>query len=315
MKKSKPFTIGVTFILAIIIFIWGFNYLKGRDLFKKQMYLYAVYPTVNGLVRAKPVYINGLRVGQVNDLYFAKDMSGKIVVELLIQTDFPIPKNTVAHIFSADLMGSKSIELKLGDSPELAKNGDTLPTSVERSLMEEVDKQMRPLKKKAEMLLSSIDTLVDAFNAVMTEASIKNLESSLRNLRLTIKNISNTTNAVDGMIQKEIPTISSILTSTDSLIVSLNQNTGHINNVISNLDNITDSLAAADIKGLVDKINSSLNDINNITAQIQSGQGTAGKVLYNDSLYRELNKSAEELNKLLKDIRENPKRYVKFSLF
>ena len=315
MKKSKPFVIGITFILALVIFVWGFNYLKGRDLFKKQMYLYAVYPTVNGLVRAKPVYINGMRVGQVNKLYFAEDMSGKIVVELLIQTDFPIPKNTVAHIFSADLMGSKSINLRLGNSHEFVKSGDTLPSSVERSLMEEVNKQMQPLKKRTEMLLSSIDTLVDAFNAVMSEASVRNLESSLRNLRLTINNLSNTTTTIDGIVQKEIPTISSILSNTDSVIISLNKNSEHISNAISNLDNISDSLNAADIKGVVDKINTLLTNINNITAQIESGQGTAGKVIYNDSLYIELSKSAEELNKLLKDIRENPKRYVKFSLF
>ncbi len=315
MKKSKPFLIGFTFIIAIIVFIWGYNYLKGRDLFKKQMFLYAKYPTVNGLVTAKPVYINGLRVGQVNKLYFSPDMSGEVIVQLLIQTKFPIPKNTVAHIFSADLMGSKSIELKLGDSPEIVKNGDTLPTSVERSLMEEMNKQMKPLKAKAEMLLSSIDTLVNAFNAVMTEASVKNLESSLRNLRLTIKNLSNTTSTVDGMVQTEVVTIKSILSSTDSLLRSLNQNSESFTNIINNVETITDTLAAADLSSTINSINGSLAEMNKILVKINEGTGTAGQFINNDSLYQELNKSAIELDKLLKDIRENPKRYVKFSIF
>ncbi len=315
MKKSKPYIIGLSFIIAIVVFVWGFNYLKGKNLFKKQMFLYAEYPTVNGLVTAKPVYINGLRVGQVNKLYFDPDMSGNIIVELLIQTNFPIPKNTVAHIFSADLMGSKSIELKLGDSPEIAQNGDTLPTSVERSLMEEMDKQIKPLKVKAEMLLSSIDTLVNAFNAVMTEASIKNLESSMRNLRLTIKNLANTTNNVDNMVQSEIHTIRSIIDHTDSLMITLNNNSASMVNIIDNVETITDTLAAADLAGMLNSINNSLADMNNIIQKINEGSGTAGKFINNDSLYNELNKSAEELNKLLKDVRENPKRYVKFSLF
>jgi phospholipid/cholesterol/gamma-HCH transport system substrate-binding protein len=315
VKKSKPFLIGLTFIIAIVVFVWGFNYLKGRDLFKKQMFLYAVYPTVNGLVTAKPVYINGLRVGQVNKLYFSEDLSGKIVVQLLIQTKFPIPKNSVAHIFSADLMGSKSIELKLGDSPEIAQNGDTLPTSVEKTFMEEVNKQIKPLKVKAEMLLSSIDTLVDAFNAVMTEASVRNLESSLRNLRLTIKNLAKTTSNVDEMVNTEIDTVKSILNNADSLIISLNQNTKDVSNIITNMSDLSDTLMTINYSEMVRNINQSLNNINNITQKIEQGQGSAGKFINNDSLYLELNKSAEELNKLLRDIRENPKRYVKFSLF
>jgi len=315
VKKSKPFIIGFTFILAIIVFIWGFNYLKGKNLFKKQMFLYAEYPTVNGLVTAKPVYINGLRVGQVNKLYFAPDMSGDIIVELLIQTKFPIPKNSVAHIFSADLMGSKSIELQLGDSPEIAKNGDTLLSSVERTLMEEVDKQIKPLKIKAEMLLSSVDTLITAFNSVMSEASIKNLESTLRNLRLTIRNLASTTDNVDDMVQSEIHTIRSIINHTDSLMIVLNNSSESMTNIIDNVETITDTLATADLAGMLNKINSSLEETNNIIQKINQGSGTAGKFINNDSLYNELNRTAEELNKLLQDVRENPKRYVKFSLF
>ncbi len=315
MNKSKPFLIGITFIIAVIVFIWGFNYLKGRNLFKKQMFLYVEYPTVNGLVTAKPVYINGLRVGQVNKLYFAPDMSGKIIVQLLIQTKFPIPKNSVAHIFSADLMGSKSIELKLGDSPEIAQNGDTLLSSVERSLMEEVNKQIKPLKAKAEVLLSSIDTLVNAFNAVMTEATVKNLESSLRNLRLTVKNLATTTTNLDNMVESEVPTVRSILNNADSLLISLNENRDGFKNIVNNMEKISDSLATIDINSMVNNLNNSLANIDQIMQQINQGNGTMGKLINDDSLYMELNKSAEELNKLLRDIRENPKRYVKFSLF
>jgi phospholipid/cholesterol/gamma-HCH transport system substrate-binding protein len=315
VNKSKPFLIGITFIIAVIVFIWGFNYLKGRNLFKKQMFLYVEYPTVNGLVTAKPVYINGLRVGQVNKLYFAPDMSGKIIVQLLIQTKFPIPKNSVAHIFSADLMGSKSIELKLGDSPEIAQNGDTLLSSVERSLMEEVNKQIKPLKAKAEVLLSSIDTLVNAFNAVMTEATVKNLESSLRNLRLTVKNLATTTTNLDNMVESEVPTVRSILNNADSLLISLNENRDGFKNIVNNMEKISDSLATIDINSMVNNLNNSLANIDQIMQQINQGNGTMGKLINDDSLYMELNKSAEELNKLLRDIRENPKRYVKFSLF
>ena len=315
MRRSKPFIIGFTFILAIVIFVWGFNYLKGRDLFKKQEFLYARYHTVNGLVAAKPIYVNGLQVGQVSRLYFAPDMSGDVIVELVIQSKFPIPKNSTAHIFSADLMGSKSITLILGDSKEIVTSGDTLQTSVEGSLMESVNKQVAPLKAKAEVLMGSVDTLITAFNAVMNDKSVQNLSTSIEDIQSTFKNLSSTTSRLDDLVTSEGNRLSSILANVDSLSLTLSNNREGLSNIISNFESISDSLSKANIAEVIHKADSSISSLNQILAKINEGQGTAGKLMNNDSLYRELNKSAEELNKLLKDVRENPKRYVKFSLF
>jgi len=315
VRRSKPFIIGFTFILAIVIFVWGFNFLKGRDLFKKQEFLYARYHTVNGLVSAKPVYVNGLQVGQVSRLYFAPDMSGDIIVELVIQSKFPIPKNSIAHIFSADLMGSKSITLILGDAKEAVESGDTLKTSVEGSLMESVNKQVAPLKAKAELLMGSVDTLIAAFNAVMNDTTVQNLSASIQDIQSTFKNLSSTSSRLDDLVTSEGNRLQSILTNVDSLALTLSNNREGLTNIINNFESISDSLSKANIAEVIHKADSSINSLNQILAKINEGQGTAGKLMNNDSLYRELDKSAEELNKLLKDIRENPKRYVKFSLF
>ncbi len=315
MKRSKPYLIGFTFILAIVIFVWGFNFLKGRDLFKKQEFLFARYKMVNGLVAAKPVYINGLQVGQVSRLYFAPDMSGDIIVEMVIQSKFPIPKNSVAHIFSADLMGSKSIELHLGDSKEIAQSGDTLLTSVEGSIMESVNKQVAPLKAKAEVLMSSVDTLIAAFNTVLNKNTTENLKASIKDITTTFRNLSNTTSNIDTLVEVESNRLANILAHVDSLTGTLSDNREDLSKIIINFRSISDSLAKTDFLSIIQKADSSINSLNQILAKINEGQGTAGMLMNNDSLYRELDKSAEELNKLLKDIRENPKRYVKFSLF
>ncbi len=315
MRRSKPFIIGFTFIFAIVIFVWGFNYLKGRDLFKKQEFLYARYHTVNGLVAAKPVYVNGLQVGQVSRLYFAPDMSGDVMVELVIQSKFPIPKNSTAHIFSADLMGSKSITLVLGDSKEIVSSGDTLKTSVEGSLMESVNKQVAPLKAKAEVLMGSVDTLIAAFNAVMNDNTVQNLSTSIEDIQTTFKSLASTTSNLDNLVRSEGNRLQSILSNVDSLSLTLSNNREGLSNIISNFESISDSLSKANIAEVIHKADSSISSLNQILAKINEGQGTAGKLMNNDSLYRELNKSAGELNKLLKDVRENPKRYVKFSLF
>lgn len=315
MKRSKPFLIGFTFIVAIIIFVWGFNFLKGRDLFKKQEFLFARYHTVNGLVAAKPVYVNGLQVGQVSRLYFAPDFSGDIIVELVIQNKFPIPKNTVAHIFSADLMGSKSIALQLGDSKETVQSGDTLLTSVEGSLMESVNKQVAPLKAKAEELMGSVDTLMASFKAILNDETVKNLGTSFEDIHTTFKNLATTTTTIDTLVLTESNRLRTIMANVDSLAESLNENRESIGKVIKNFEVISDSLSKADFLAVIEKADSSISSLNQILLKINEGQGSMGKLMNNDSLYRELDKSAEELNKLLKDIRENPKRYVKFSLF
>jgi phospholipid/cholesterol/gamma-HCH transport system substrate-binding protein len=242
-------------------------------------------------------------------------MSGDIIVELVLHKDFPVPRNSIARIFSADLMGSKLIDLKLGDAIELAKSGDTLASSTEASLKDEVNAQVQPIKKKAEDLLSSIDSLVVAIQTVFNESARKSLTESFDNISQTFSNLETTTSNIDTLVEAEANRIASILQNIDSLAYTLNQNRSSISNIVANLEIFSDTLTKTDIAGTFERANSSLVQLESILTQINEGQGTLGMLMYNDTLYIEIERSAEELNKLLRDIRENPKRYVKFSLF
>lgn len=315
MKRYKPIFIGLTFILAIFLFVWGYNFLKGKNLFKEEIKYYAKYGDVSGLTVANAVMINGLRIGQVSSIKFDPDMSGDIVVELVLHKDFPVPRNSIARIFSADLMGSKLIDLKLGDAVELAYSGDTLQSSTEASLKDEVNAQVQPIKKKAEDLLSSIDSLVVAIQTVFNESARKSLTESFDNISQTFSNLETTTSNIDTLVDAEANRIASILQNVDSLAFTLNQNRSSISNIVANLETFSDTLTKTDIAGTFERANSSLVQLESILTQINEGQGTLGMLMYNDTLYVEIERSAEELNKLLRDIRENPKRYVKFSLF
>lgn len=315
MKRYKPVLIGLTFILAIFLFIWGYNFLKGKNIFKKEVKFYALYADVSGLTVANPVMINGLRIGQVSSIQFLPDMSGDIIVELVLHKKFPIPKNSVSMIFSADLMGSKAIDLRLGDAIELAESGDTLMSNSEASLKDEVNAQVQPIKLKAENLLSSIDSLVVAIQTVFNESARDNLTKSFDNISQTFSNLESTTSNIDTLVSEEANRIASILLNVDSLTHTLNENRGSISNIITNLESFSDTLTKTDIAGTFERANSSLVQLETILTQINEGQGTLGMLMYNDTLYIEIEKTAEELNKLLKDIRENPKRYVKFSVF
>ncbi|MCK4638299.1 MAG: MCE family protein, partial [Bacteroidales bacterium] len=166
MKLSREFIVGIVFVVAIALFIWGYNYLKGWDVFTKQKSFFGIYNQVNGLMKANPVSINGLNVGQVKNLYFEDNYSGRIVVEIVVTSDFPIPVNSIAKIYSSDIMGSKAIEIVLGNSTVIAVAGDTLLTSIEAGLKEEVNRQVQPIKKKAEDLLATIDSVVTVISEI-----------------------------------------------------------------------------------------------------------------------------------------------------
>jgi len=315
VKRYKQILIGVSFIFAILLFIWGYNFLKGKNLLEKQIVYYSVYEDVSGLTVSNPVYINGVRVGQVSRVYLKPDLSGEVMVMMTLNEKFPIPENTVARIFSADLMGSKAIDLMLGDTPTLAHSGDTLQSATEASLKEAVSAQVKPIKVKAERLLSSIDSLVVAIHTVFTESAVDNLKQSFNDIRKTFGHLESASANIDTLVISEADKISSILDNVDSLTFMLKENRQSIANMITNLEQFSDTLASSDISSTIDHANKSLAQLQMILTQINEGKGTLGMLMYNDTLYIEINKSAEELNKLLKDIRENPKRYVKFSLF
>jgi len=227
---TSPF---MTFIIALALFIYGYNFLKGKNIFNKQTIYYAQYEEVSGLEIANPVLINGYRVGQVNELYFDPSMNGDIIVVLMIDKSFPVPKDTYARIISADIMGSKAVDLDLGVSSELAVSGDTLSTSLEASLRDEVNKQVQPIKRKAENLLSSIDSLVVAIQTVFNESAVENLTESFNDIRLTFANLQSTTSNIDTLVDQEGNRISSILENIDSLSYTLRQNRQKISSIIT----------------------------------------------------------------------------------
>lgn len=315
MNKKRTYIVAISFVAALLVFIWGFNFLKGNDVFIKERVLYANYTHVNGLVQSNPVVINGMRIGQVSDLYFHPDMSGRIVVVMSLRIDFPLPDNSVARIFSSDLMGSKAIELIIGNSPVNILSGDTLPSALEASLMEEVNAQVAPLKSKAEGLISSLDSLVVIVQAILNENTKENLSQSMKNISLTFRNLGNTTANIDTLITNERYRVSAILRNVELITRNFEKNSEDMSRIMSNTATFSDSLAAADIAGTLHRADRSLEQLEKILAKINEGQGTAGMLIHNDTLYFELEKSAAELNKLLEDVRLNPKRYVKFSLF
>jgi len=315
VKKVTVIYIGFTFVLAILIFVWGYNFLKGKDLFSKQTILYSRYQKIDGLVTANPVIINGKQVGSVNKINFAPDHSGDLIVTFLIKDKFPIPKNTVASIVNATLLGAKSVDLKLGNSKELVKNGDTLKGTVEVTLKNEVSSALAPMKARAEQLLSNVDSLVKSMTVLFSKNTQGNLKNSITDIAGTLHNLNITTAELKNMVKNNSVHVSRTLANLDSISATLNSSRGDLQATIHNFKNISDTLSNAELAETIHQTKRSLERINLLLKNVNAGKGTIGALMLNDSLYLELNKSALELNKLLRDIRENPGRYLKFSLF
>ena len=315
MKIRKELVVGIVFVIATAILIWGLMYLKGIELLKTSRTFYAVYDHVNGLVVANPVSIKGLQVGQVKKVYFSPDNPSKIIVELYILGDYPIPGNSSARIFSSSLLGSREIEIIPGDSKILAQDKDTLMSQTEATLGEEVNRQILPLKKKAENLISSIDSVATIIQQVLNKNTRENLVKAIEHVKQTLENIAHATHNLDTLIGAQRTNLSNIIMNAESISRNLRQNNEKITNILNNFSDISDSLAKARIPYTIAQINKAVGDLDSVLLKINKGEGSIGQLLNNEQLYKEVEKAARDLNLLLEDIKANPKKYVKVSVF
>ncbi len=310
MKISKEAKVGIVTALAIACFIYGFNFLKGKNLFSTQRKFYAVYTNIDGLVEANPIMINGFIVGMVGDIELvAKD---RVVVTLTMKDDIEIPENSVAKVVSSGILGSKAIELGLGNGTVYAESGDTLASAQEDDLKSSVNKIIAPLQKKAVDLISSIDSVMTVVQLVFNESARENLAKSFENIKNTLGSLETTSYRLDTMVISEKVKISSILTKINVLATTLANNSDKLDNVIKNFSSISDSLAKANITSTINNTNIALTQASEIMAKINKGEGTMGLLVNDSTLYNNLNKSSVQLEKLLKDVRINPKRYIPF---
>ncbi len=316
MKVSKEFKIGLVVVCAIAAFIWGINFLKGSNIFSHKYYLYAVYPKIDNLIPANPLLINGFKIGQVNEIsLIQKGGKTQVLVKFLLTEDVQIPKNSIAKAISSDLLGTKAVEVIYSNETSMVESGDTLIAASEEGFKESLDKRIAPIQAKAENLISSMDSVMTVVSLILNTKTRDNLEKSFESVRKAILTLEQTAYKLDDLVGSEKVKISSVLSNLNQITSNLSKNGQKIDQIINNVSSMTDSLAKAQLKDAIANADKSMKELNVMLAKINEGQGTAGKLLKNDSLYNNLNKSSEDLDKLLKDLRLNPERYIHFSVF
>ena len=297
---TKELKIGFVAILTIAVLFVGLNYLKGLNVLNNNRDFHAAYNNVGGLKEGSPVLLNGYQVGMVSNVSLLTNDNQKILVTVSIEEDFEIPDNTVLKIVNQDLMGTKSIDLVLGNSLVFAISGDTLTSGIQGSLQDEVNAQILPLKIKTEELIGSIDSVMRIVTIVLDKGARENLSNSFESLEQTFQLMAQTMSKVDEIVDQNDERISSI-------VKNLEDNNDAIAGILRNFSAISDDIAKSDIKGL-------LTNLSEISNSINDSEGSLGMLINDKDFYSNLENTSKELESLIKDIKENPRRYVGFSI-
>lgn len=303
MKVTREVKTAILVLGAILVFIWGYSYLKGRDLFNSYKTFYVVYTDVEGLSPSAPVTLNGLVVGKVNSIEFRDTIQGSLTVELQVQTDFPISTTSSATLYEPGFgLSGKQIAI----TPDLknskpAPDGAYLTPELKPGMLAVVGDKLSPLQNKVESTVSTADSLLTHLNNVLDTKTQQNLRTAIAEMSSTMAEFNK---------------------AARSLNTTISGNQGHINATMANLDKtsanfakISDSINQANLGQAVKKLENSLAKVDDVVNDVQAGKGTLGKLLKDDKMYDNLAGASEELKELLADLKKNPKRYVHFSVF
>jgi phospholipid/cholesterol/gamma-HCH transport system substrate-binding protein len=308
MKISNEIKVGTAALITIIAFIWLFNFLKGKDFFKKTVNYYCIYDEIGGLAESSPVEINGYKVGVVQSIKFIDTESGHLLVDFSVRKDFRLPLNTVAEITPASLIAGMKVQFIYGDGPGFHAYGDTLAGRLDKGILTTLEKELVPVKDRITGLLSVLDSVITSVNDIMDTEFRKNLNA-------TVVNLGSTTESIDKIIGDKEKELKASVDNLSRFTSMLSDNSDNISSTFSNLEAISDTLAAADIYSSVSNLKSMLEKTSYLLENLNEGKGSAGQLLTNDSLYINLSSSLESIDALLKDMKANPRRYVHFSLF
>lgn len=303
MKFSKEFKIGFFVVAVLVVSFFLINYLRGEDIFNNEIEVASRYSDVQGLVPSAPVYIKGYKAGKVSEVnYDAETEDFEVVCS--IRKEFRIPADSKMTIYSVDIMGGKGVKIDLGYSDDAVLDGGSLAPAFEAGLMDGLAGGVGPLLEKVTSTMDSLAVTVSGVNRMLSDANQQNFAKTLAHLEKTMSNVSSLAAGIEGRSEE-----------LDSFIVnlaSLSEKFGGIaekaDTAMAGVSSIASSLSESDIEGMVASFNELLRNIND-------PDGTIGKLFVDNSVYDSLDSLLVDIDELVKKIQENPKRYLRISVF
>ncbi|AWH85522.1 MCE family protein [Flavobacterium album] len=302
MKVTREAKTAILVIGAILLFIWGYSFLKGRDLFNSYKTYYVIYKDVEGLSPSAPITLNGLVVGKVTGITFTDNETGLLKVEMQVKTDFPISKTSYATLYEPGFIGGKQIAI----IPDLknqtpAEDGDQLKAGLKPGMLSVVGEKLSPLQTKVEATVVSADSLLHNLNNVVDKQTQENLRRTIAEMSATMQEFNKAAKSLNGVISGNKANI-------DATMANLNKTS-------ANFAEISDSVNPEQLSLAISSLEHSMAEVDKMMADVQAGKGSLGKLLKDEVMYNNLADASNELKLLLADLKNNPKRYVHFSVF
>lgn len=313
MKINNEAKIGVLAVVGIVLLIVGFNFLKGKNLFKKENVLYAEYSDVQGLAKSNPVVINGLQIGRIESLEGGKDLK-RILVKVTLFKEVNIPSNSLALI-NPNLLGSPTMEIQLGNSNQYLQNGDTLLTSLSGGAFNEALKIINPVLYEVRNAVKSLDSVLHLVTNVFDPRTKNNIKEIVANLNTVTASFTVSAASLQTMLDAQNGALSKSLENVNVFTANLNSNNTRMNEIMENTRKATAHLANINLQKTLDSLNLVVNNLLEGSHKINTKEGSLGLLLNDKTLYNNLQSTANKLNILLDDIRVHPKRYVNISIF
>ncbi|MAU30793.1 MAG: ABC transporter substrate-binding protein [Flavobacteriaceae bacterium] len=303
MKFTKEIKVGFLAVLGIMMSVFSYNYLKGINLFEKNRKFIVKYEKVDGLSVSNPVTMNGFKIGKVQKINFNSKNTRELLVDIAIDNDVIFPKTSLAELYETGLIGGKAIAIipDYKNDSTIAIDGDYLKgvikpglTELVNQILPQVQLQIEAVMKNAEIVLQNINTLFD-------DETKKELKSSIEDFSNLTNRLSETSNKISNLITNNSENFTNSLADFRS--------------ASNNIKSITDSLNSDDISSITTNLNSLVNNLNSITISLKNSEGTAGKLINEESIYNNIENATNQLNRLIEDIKLNPNRYINFSIF
>jgi len=303
MKLTKEAKIGLLAVIALTILYFGFNYLKGADVFSRSNKFYAVYDNIDGLTTSNSVVINGLAVGRVERIELLQDQANKLLVTIDVRKDIVVRRGTKAVLADAGLLGGKQIVLAVSTTGDVLEKGDTLLTAKDGGVTAQLQQQLPPVLKSADSLMMNLNRVV------------KQLDQTGAVLNQTLASAQVATGSLTQTIGENRQSLRSLLANLNRLSANVVETERQLKPILAKANTFTDSLNALQLGRTLAVANQTVAQLQQMLAAVNRGEGTLGKLKSDEKLYANLNNTAASLDRLLTDLREHPKRYVHFSLF
>ena len=303
MKNAKELKIGIFVVVILTASFFLVNYLRGEDIFNKEYKITGKYENVEGLVTSAPVFIKGFKAGKVTEVNYVTE-DGEFEVVCSVSSSFPVPTDSKMVIYAVDLMGGKGVKIALGEAEESAEDGAQLETAFEAGLVDELGASIKPLLAKVGNTLDSLSVLVSGVNTMLSEENVRRIDGTLANLEKTMASVKGIAATINGK-SAELEAFMDNLSAFSGKLEGLSEK---VDTTITGFNGVVDQLNEADIKGLVASFKELVENIND-------PDGSINKLMKDDSVYNSVDSLLNDVNILVKRIQENPRKYLKISVF